>query len=106
VNRSVFLVTLWQCNWIGTLLLAIAVVYCRRTLCNKLPPCSMGISKKGRGNPYLITEHRVPELSPVLDSQPAGDVSHKPIGKLPLLTTRPKVTLVTLKRAATSFAAW
>jgi len=53
----------------------------------------------------LITERRVPELIPVLGSQPAGDVSHKPGGRLPLLSARP-VTLTTLKRAATSFAAW
>jgi len=31
----------------------------------------------------------VPELFPVLDSQPAGDVSHKPGGRLPLLSDRP-----------------
>ena len=43
---------------------------------------------------------------PVLGSQPAGDVSHKPGGRLPLLSARPAVTLATLKRAATSFAAW
>jgi len=46
----------------------------------------------------LITERRVPELIPVLGSQPAGDVSHKPGGRLPLLSTRPAVTLTTLKR--------
>jgi len=62
--------------------------------------------KKGKGSPYSITEHRVPELIPVLGSQPAGDVSHKPGGTLPLLSTRPAVTIATLKRAATSFAAW
>jgi len=38
---------------------------------------------------------RVPELIPVLGSQPAADVYHKPDGRLPLL-----------KRAATNFAAW
>ena len=43
----------------------------------------------------------VPELMPVLGSQPAGDVSHKPGGRLPLLSARPAVTLTTLKRAAT-----
>jgi len=43
--------------------------------------------KKGKGSPYSTAEHRVPELIPVLGSQPA-------------------VTLATLKRAATSFAAW
>jgi len=61
---------------------------------------------KGKGSPYSIAEHRVPELIPVLGSQPAGDVSHKPGGRLPLLSTRPAVTLTTLKRAATNFAAW
>ena len=55
---------------------------------------------------YLITECRVPQLIPVLGSQPAGDVNHKPDGRLPLLSVRPAVTPATLKRAATSFAAW
>jgi len=54
----------------------------------------------------LITERRVAELISVLGSQPAGGMSHKPGGRLPLLSTRPVVTLATLKRAATSFAAW
>jgi len=48
----------------------------------------------------------VPELIPVLGSQPEGDVSHKPGGRLPLLSARPTVNLATLKRAATNFAAW
>ena len=38
--------------------------------------------------------------------QPAGDVSDKPGGRLPLLSVRPAVTLATLKGAATTFAAW
>jgi len=38
--------------------------------------------------------------------QPAGDVSRKPGGRLPLLSARAAVTHTTLKRAATSFAAW
>ena len=59
-----------------------------------------------KGSPYKITERRVPELIPVLGSQPAGDASHKPGGRLPLLSARPAVTLATLKRAATNFAAW
>ena len=59
-----------------------------------------------KGSPYLITERRVPELIPVLGSQPAGDASHKPSGRLPLLSARPAVTPATVKRAATSFAAW
>ena len=62
-------------------------------------------SKKGKVSPYSITERRVPELIPVLGSQPADDVSHKPGGRLPLLSTRPAVTPATLKRAATNFAA-
>ena len=57
---------------------------------------------KGKGSPYSITELRVPVLIPVLGSQPAGDVSNKPGGRLPLLSARP----ATLKGAATSFAAW
>jgi len=62
--------------------------------------------KKGKGSPCSITERRVPELIPVLGSQPAGDVSHKPGGWLPFLSTRPAVTPATLKRAATNFVAW
>jgi len=62
-------------------------------------------SKKGKGSAYSITQRSVPELIPVLGSQPAGDVSHKPGGRLPLLSTRPAVTFATLKRAATNFAA-
>jgi len=62
--------------------------------------------KKGKGSPYSITKCRVPELIPVLGSQPAGGVSHKPDGRLPLLSARPAVTPATLKRAATNSAAW
>ena len=54
--------------------------------------------KKGKGSPYSITERRVPKLIPVLGSQPAGDVNHKPDGRLPLLSARPAVTPATLKR--------
>ena len=61
---------------------------------------------KGKGSPYSITERRVPELIPVLGSQPAGDVSHKSSSRLPLLSARPTVTLATLKRATTNFRAW
>jgi len=42
----------------------------------------------------------------VLGTQPAADVSQKPGGRLPLLSARLAVTLPTLKRAATNFAAW
>ena len=44
--------------------------------------------KKSKGSPYSITERRVPRLIPVLGSQPAGDVSYKPGGRLPLLSTQ------------------
>ena len=54
-----------------------------------------------KGSPYSITERRVPELIPFLGSQRAGDVSHNPGGRLPLLSVRPAVTPATLKRAAT-----
>jgi len=56
----------------------------------------------GKGSPYSITKRRVPGLIPVLGSQPAGDVSHKPGGRLPLLCARPAVTLATLKSTATN----
>ena len=39
-----------------------------------------------------LNECKVLELIPVLDSQPADDRSHKPCGKLPLLSIRPVVT--------------
>jgi len=64
------------------------------------------VQKKVKGSPYSIAKHGVSELILVLGSQPAGDVSHKPGSKLPLLSARPAVTLATLKRTATSFAAW
>jgi len=56
-----------------------------------------GYGKKGKGSPYSITERRVPELIPVLGSQPAGDVNHKPGGRLPLPSVRPAVTLAPLR---------
>ena len=67
---------------------------------------SLHIHVKGKGSPYSITERRVSELIPDLGSQPAGGVSHKPGGRLPLLSARPAVTLTSLKGAATSFTAW
>jgi len=48
----------------------------------------------------------VPELIPVLGSESAGDVNHKPDGRLPLLSAKPAVTTATLKKAAVNFAAW
>ena len=45
--------------------------------------------KKGRkGSPYSTVERRVPKLTLLLFSQPAGDVSHKPGGRLPFLSGR------------------
>jgi len=67
---------------------------------------SVSADKKGKGSPYSITERRVPELIPVLGSQPAGDMNHKPGGRLPLFSAIYAVTPATLKRAATNFAAW
>jgi len=56
--------------------------------CNSwLPTCLK------KGSPYSITERRVPELIPVHCRQPAGDLSHKPGGRLPLLSARHAVTL-------------
>jgi len=63
-----------------------------------------GRSKKD--SPYSIAKRSIPELILVLGSQRACDVSHKPGGRLPLLSAKTTVTLATLKRAATSFAAW
>ena len=40
-------------------------------------------------------------MIPVLGSQPAGDVSRKPGGRLPLLSAKLAVTPTTFKRAAT-----
>ena len=73
---------------------------------SSLTVCSTPCLTAKKGSPYSITERRVPEPIPVLGSQPAGDASHKPGGRLPLLSARPAVTVATLKRAATNFAAW
>ena len=61
-------------------------------------------SKKSKGSQYSIAERRVPELIPVLDSQPAGDMSHKPGGRLPgtmSVNSLPKT--VTRQRRACDF---
>jgi len=49
----------------------------------------MQIFKKGKGSPYSIP---ITQLIPVLGSQPANDMNHKPGGRLPLLSARPAVT--------------
>jgi len=59
--------------------------------------CRCSNSKLCKDSPYSIAE-RTPELIPVLGSQPVGDVSHKPGGRLPLLSARPtKMLLAVLK---------
>ena len=45
-------------------------------------------------------------LSVIEYGLPAGDMSHTPDVRLPLLSVGPAVTHATVKRAATSFAAW
>jgi len=56
-------------------------------------PSPSGVQEvKGKGSTYSSTERRVPELIPVLGSQPAGDG-----GRMPLLSARPAVTLETLR---------
>ena len=75
-------------------------------LCPTAVRFSVTLTGAKKGSPYSITERRIPELIPVLGSQPAGDVSHKPGGRLPLLSAGPAVTPATRKRAATNFAAW
>ena len=47
---------------------------------------------KSKDSPYSIAERKVPELIPVLGSQHTGYVSHKPGGRLSLLSTRTAVT--------------
>ena len=83
---------------------------CRRLrgpLCLYLPTTpTLSRNPKDKGSLHSITDCSIPQLIPVLGSQPAGDVSHEPGGRLPLLSARPAVTPTTLKRAATNFAAW
>jgi len=51
---------------------------------------------KSKGSPYSNNERRVPELIPVIGSEPASEVSHKPGGRLPLLSARPGLLLILL----------
>ena len=69
-----------------------------KSINDRLISCSR---EKGKCSPYSIIERRVPELIPVLGSKPAGDVNHKPDGRLPLLSARPAVTPTTLETTAT-----
>ena len=61
-------------------------------------------------SPILDYEHRAWSCSRIFSSQPAGDISHKPGGRLPLLSTRPAVTFPAkeiIPFAGTKlFAAW
>jgi len=60
--------------------------------------CCCSVRSEIKNSPYSITERRVSGLIPVLGSQPASEVSHKPGGTLPLLSGRPAIILATLKR--------
>jgi len=57
-------------------------------------------------SPNWITKRKVPELIPILGSQPACDVSHKAGGRLPLLSAGPGVTPTIFTSAPANFAAW
>ena len=65
---------------------------------------------KVRGSPYTRYERRRPKLIPVLGSQPAGDRSHKPGGRLPVLSARPAVTTqppsITAHWPVPNYTAW
>ena len=114
-NNSIITVQAPSLHWRNTsscsiLSLVLALSHLKHCSCD-LQHALVGLSEcyertKGKGSPYSITERRVPELIPVLGSQPAGDVSHKPGGRLPSLSVRPAVILATLKRVATNFVAW
>jgi len=75
------------------------------TICKQFAPrsnlrtnsSSILLDTTKKDSPYSITERRVPELIPVLGSQPACDVSHKPGGRLPLLSAGRAVAPATLK---------
>ena len=60
-------------------------------------------------NKVKVAHTRLPSVGPGADpgswQSAAGDVSHKPRGRLPLLSARPAATLATLKRVAANFAA-
>ena len=53
----------------------------RTALCRSKQP-HWNLKNNEKGSPYSIAERGVPELIPVLGSQPAGNVSHKPGGRL------------------------
>jgi len=53
--------------------------------------------RRKKASPYSTTERTAPEPIPVPGSQPARDASHKPGGRLPLLSARPAVTPANLE---------
>ena len=60
---------------------------------------------------HTQNERRVPELITVLGSQPAGDRSHKPGGRLSLLSAKPVVTSpqppsITAHWSVPNYTAW
>ena len=57
------------------------------------------LNEEKNSSRYSITERAVPELILVLGSQPAGGVSHKPGGRLPLLSARPLRGLLPISEA-------
>jgi len=98
---------LFRCNVYFSLLLFFCCSYSALFLLTaaKCSAPSVLTPPGGKSSLCSITERRVQELIPVLGSQPAGYVSHKPGSRLQLLSARPAVTPATLKRAATNFAA-
>jgi len=67
---------------------------------------SYSLELKGKGSPYSISERRVLELIPVLGSLQVTWVINPAVGCNYFPQPRPAFTVATLKRAATSFAAW
>ena len=64
----------------------------------RLVSCEVSVStylSSSSSSPILDYELWAPSLSRFLGSQPAGDISHKPGGRLPLLSTRTTVTFPT-----------
>ena len=55
-----------------------------------MPKCH----QKGKLVPYSKRACRLLELIPVLGSQPAGDRSQNPSGRLPFISARPTVTFI------------
>ena len=87
-NEHVFNICVFGCT-----INSCGAIYMARTITGESSVRNVSLKQK-------LTQH----LPKVL-SQPAGDVIHKPGGKVPLLSARPAVTFATLKKAATSFAA-